>query len=93
MPEPPETCSNCGADLPLNAKACPECGADDATGWSEQARYDGLDLPDENFDYNDFVKREFAGGGKPALPRGVSRFWWMVAFLALAGFVALFVLR
>ena len=30
----------------------------------------GLDLPDENFDYDDFVKREF--GGKSPVPRGVS---------------------
>ena len=44
---PPETCPNCGADVPPKARACPECGADEQTGWSEAARTDGLDLPDE----------------------------------------------
>ena len=52
----PEICPNCGAEVPPKAKACPECGADEATGWSEEAQASGLDLPDENFDYNDFVK-------------------------------------
>jgi transposase len=57
----PETCPLCGADVPARAKACPECGADHATGWSDQARYDSLDLPDQEFDYDEFVQREFAG--------------------------------
>ena len=73
----PETCPNCGADVPPKARACPECGADEQTGWSEAARTDGLDLPDENFDYNDFVKREF--GGQSPVPRGIRWFWWVVA--------------
>jgi hypothetical protein len=82
---PPETCPNCGAEVPRNARACPECGADEKTGWSEQARYDGLDLPDDSFEYDDFVKREF-GGAKP-VPRGLHWFWWLVGVLALAAFV------
>ncbi|MDB6021836.1 MAG: hypothetical protein JWQ04_1693, partial [Pedosphaera sp.] len=52
-----ETCPNCGADLPPKAKACPECGSDDETGWSEAAAADGLGLPDEKFNYDDFVAR------------------------------------
>jgi hypothetical protein len=39
-------CPNCGAEVPLRSLACPECGADDRTGWSEDTLYDGLDLPD-----------------------------------------------
>jgi hypothetical protein len=73
----PETCPNCGADVPRNAKACPECGADEKTGWSEEAHVGGLDLPDESFDYDEFVEREF--GKKKALPHGVKWFWWLVA--------------
>ena len=38
-------CSNCGAEVPAGAAACPECGSDDETGWSEDAAYDGLDRP------------------------------------------------
>jgi hypothetical protein len=78
----PKICPNCGAELPPSARACPECGSDEKTGWSEQARYDDLDLPDEDFDYEDFVKREFSGG-KP-VPRGIHWFWWVIAVLVLA---------
>jgi hypothetical protein len=42
----PDNCANCGAEIPRHARACPECGADETTGWREQSIYDGLDLPD-----------------------------------------------
>jgi zinc-ribbon domain len=86
----PEICPNCGAEVPRKARACPGCGADEATGWSEEARASGLDLPDENFDYDDFVKREF--GEKSPVPRGVAWYWWVVA-LALAVAFIVFWLR
>ena len=85
----PEICPNCGAEVPPKARACPECGADEQTGWSDEARVDGLDLPDENFDYNDFVKREF--GGKSPVPRGHplvlvgSGGWWWRSFSSHSG--------
>ncbi len=78
-----DTCPNCGADLPANAKVCRECGSDEETGWSEQARSDGLGLPDEDFDHDDFVKREF--GEATPVPRGIHWIWWLVA-LALVVF-------
>ena len=84
---PPEICPNCGAAVPPRARACPECGADEQTGWSDAARVDGLDLPDENFDYADFVKREF--GGQKVMPRGIHWFWWVVALAVAAVLVAL----
>jgi hypothetical protein len=83
---PPEICLNCGAEVPPKARACPECGADEATGWSEEARASGLDLPDENFDYDDFVKREF--GGKGPVPRGITWVWWVVALALAVAFIA-----
>ena len=83
----PEVCPNCGAEVPANAKACPECGADEQTGWSETAYADNLGLPDEEFDYDDFVKREF--GPRKPIPRGVPWFWWVVAILVLIAFVVL----
>ncbi|HEY5912655.1 MAG TPA: zinc ribbon domain-containing protein [Verrucomicrobiae bacterium] len=79
---PPETCPNCGADVPRDAKACPQCGSDEQTGWSDDASTDGLNLPDEKFNYDDFVKREF-GGGSP-VPRGIRWWWWLVAVALLA---------
>ncbi|MCF6159608.1 MAG: zinc-ribbon domain-containing protein [wastewater metagenome] len=41
------TCPNCGAEVPLKSLACPECGSDRNTGWSDDTIYDGLDLPEE----------------------------------------------
>ncbi|HEY9173931.1 MAG TPA: zinc ribbon domain-containing protein [Verrucomicrobiae bacterium] len=91
MPSSPETCPNCGADVPRGAKACPACGSDESTGWSDEARYGGLDLPDDQFDYDDFAKREFGDAGCPSPPRGVSWFWWAVAVTLIIGFLAVFV--
>ncbi|MGR3310831.1 MAG: hypothetical protein ACUZ77_08645 [Candidatus Brocadiales bacterium] len=39
-------CPNCGVDVPIKAKACPDCGSDENTGWSEDTMYDTLDLPE-----------------------------------------------
>ncbi len=83
----PETCPNCGADVPRNARACPECGSDEQTGWSEEAHVDGLDLPEEKFDYDEFVEREF--GSKSPVPHGIHWFWWVIAVLVLGAFLFL----
>lgn len=82
---PPSVCPNCGAEVPRHARACPECGSDERTGWSEEAAASGLDLPEENFDYKDFVKREF--GTASPVARGVHWFWWVVAILIVAAFL------
>jgi uncharacterized membrane protein YvbJ len=85
MNSPPDTCPNCGAEVPPKAKACPACGADEKTGWSEEAYVGGLNLPDESFDYEEFVDREF--GKKKVLPRGIGWFWWAVAIVLVVLFV------
>lgn len=41
---------------------------------------DGLDLPDEEFDYDAFTKREF---GRSAMPHGMRTLWWVVAVVLL----------
>ena len=82
---PPEICPHCGAEVPPNAKACPECGSDEITGWSDEAHREDLGLPDENFNYDEFVKRELSG--REVKPRGLRWVWWLVAVLLLAVFV------
>ena len=93
MPDRSEAqeCPHCGAEVPAKALACPECGSDEQTGWSDVAATEGLDLPEENFDYQDFVEREF--GGKSPVPRGIHWGWWLTPVLLLAGAIYLFVLR
>ena len=81
----PEICPQCGAEVPKNAKACPECGSDEKTGWSDEAYASGLGLPDDNFNYDEFVDREF--GKKKVRPHGISWLWWTVAVLLVLAFL------
>lgn len=71
----PEYCPHCGAELPERAKACPGCGSDEATGWSDRAHGERLGIPDEDFDYDRFTREEF-GEERPARSR---RTWWWQA--------------
>lgn len=61
---PPDYCPNCGTDVPDDARVCPECGADEDTGWSDKAHTERLGIPDEDFNYDRFVEEEF-GEQKP----------------------------
>ena len=80
---PPDVCPVCGEDVPRNALACPECGADHNSGWREDSEtYDGVDLPEEEFNYEEFTRREFGGGS--AKPAGISTLWWVTAIVLLA---------
>ena len=84
MPEafvPPGPCPVCGDYVPAKATACPGCGACPDTGWSEQAAYDALDLPDSEFDHADFVRRESEDNQLPARRRWLAA---VAAFLLLA---------
>lgn len=94
----PETCPQCGADVPRGARSCPDCGSDEQTGWSERAVEDRLELPgDGGFDYDDYVRREFGGrdggGGKRGGRRGDGRAWvWWVALAVLVALIVAWVL-
>lgn len=80
MSIPPETCPSCGAAVPRRAKACPGCGADENTGWSEDADLERLGISDpKDFDYDAFVDEEFKGGRR-RVPRWVT----VVAIVLLA---------
>ena len=88
--EAPEICPVCGEDVPRCSLACPECGADHNSGWRADAEsYDGLDLPGDDFNYDDFVQREFGSGLKPA---GIKTIWWIAAIIVLAVSIALYFL-
>jgi hypothetical protein len=79
MFHPPGECPACGAMVHRGARACPDCGADDRSGWRDDAAHDGLDLPDGSFDYAAFVREEFGRG--PARPRGVAPLWWITGLV------------
>ena len=87
---PPEICPVCGEDVPRNAKACPECGADERSGWREDAdAIDAAGAPEDEFDYERFVADEF---GEPRKKSSSQWLWWIVAVVLLAAF-ALMTLR
>jgi hypothetical protein len=84
----PEICPVCGEDVPRNVLACPQCGADDKSGWREDAdRYDGVDLPEHDFNYDEFIKQEFGSQAKPA---GLKTIWWIVGIILIVAFVLYF---
>ena len=94
MAPPPEVCPQCGALVPPCARACPECGSDEQTGWSDRAQSQRLGLPDDEFDYDEFVREEFGGKRRVQIkPRGVKWLWWLVALGLIAFFVWAFLGR
>ena len=74
-------CPICGKTVPAKASSCPNCGACDKTGWNEQkTAYDGIDLPDEDFDYDKFTAEEF---GTPKKAKGPALIWKITAVILL----------
>jgi len=82
--KPPGQCPACGEWVYRGAVACPDCGACEKSGWSGDTHEDGLDLRDDEFDYDDFVAREF--GNKPAKSSKMANVWWWVALALLLAF-------
>jgi uncharacterized membrane protein YvbJ len=77
----PDVCPVCGEDVPRGSLACPECGADHNSGWREDANtYDALDLPGADFNYEDFIRKQFGSVGKPARVRTA---WWIAAIVLI----------
>ena len=84
---PPETCANCGAPIPRNARACPACGADERTGWAEQSIYDGLDLPEDD------TEREQSTLSRQHRQSGQWLWWFVGVFLILMLILAILGVR
>ena len=86
--QPPGECPNCGEFVPAGRKSCPHCGSDERSGWNEEAAGDGLDLPDDDFNYREFVREEFGAGGRRTRP---PLFWWLIGLGLIAVLVWFFV--
>jgi len=92
MPEPMTyPCPTCGAEVRVGGE-CPGCpkrkpGRRRARpnrrhrSWQQDASHDGLDLADEDFDYDEFVAREF--GTVPHRKLGVKWYWWLLGIVVL----------
>ena len=74
-----------GGSLLGPRSACPACGADHNSGWREDADiYDGVGLPEQDFNYDDFVEQEFGSESKPP---GLGTIWWIVGIALIVAFV------
>src|SRR5271154_2252961 len=80
-PEPPDECSQCGTEIPRGALACPECGADENTGWDTNPW-----LPDADIDVPDYLTESYdPEGAPPIFDRQVwtRRGWWIAAVVVV----------
>lgn len=85
---PPAECPVCGEPVPPGSRACPGCGADERSGWDEDAtRYDGLELPDSAF------ADEHEDGREPATGKSKDRLWLVITVLLLVAVITAFVFR
>ena len=82
-------CPCCGADVSAGAHFCRECGASEDSGWNEaDEEPSGGYAEDDDFDYDDFIRREFPGqedaGARHRLKRA---FFVAVVLLVCLAFV------
>lgn len=84
--KPPGQCPVCGEWVPKGMAACDDCGACEKSGWKNPdaaQTYGGLDLPDDEFDYNEFVEREF-GSPAGAVSGNKHNVWFWVGIVLVA---------
>ncbi|MEO8615506.1 MAG: hypothetical protein ABI600_10220 [Luteolibacter sp.] len=80
-------CPFCEAEVAVG-KPCPGCTKKPKKpkpgikSWEQDSSADGLNLPDNDFDYNDFVAREF--GKVPHHKTGIKWYWWILAVVILS---------
>ena len=76
-------CPGCGREVRIGPAGCPHCpqpkrrkpkSPPTKRSWEQDPIYDTLELPDNDFNYEEFVEREF--GNKPHRKIGVAFRWW-----------------
>lgn len=81
-------CPFCGSDVRVG-KTCPGCtkklGKPTKGSWKQAKSKDGLDLPDDDFDYQKFVSREF--GKLPHQALGTKWYWWLLGVALLVAMI------
>lgn len=81
-------CPFCGGEVRVG-KPCPGCmkkaKKSVKKSWEQEKSKDGLDLPDDDFDYDEFVAREF--GKAPHRVLGLKWYWWVLAVALLVAMI------
>ena len=87
---PPWSARTAAPRVPRGAKACPECGSDEETGWADDADIDqgAADIPDayDPDQWEEDAERDRVADGRKSIA-----VWLMI--LALGGFVVLALAR
>ena len=89
-------CPSCGTEVRVGSRGCPKCSRDTALkSWEQDDYLDGVDVPEDaaEFDYNDFVKREFGRRSARLKPAGLAWKWWLAGILLLAALIWVWVVR
>ncbi len=80
-------CPSCGREVRVGAP-CKGCAKNMKPAPKKARRpsehdkmYDGLDLPDDDFDYDEFVAKEF--GHIPHKKLGIKWYWWVLGVVIL----------
>ena len=90
------SCGVCAEDAPASALSGSVAGkrsrkirrGQGRRSWDQGKRSDGLDLPGGDFDYDDFVAREFGKNGGENVIR-IRWYWWITALLLATTLVLL----
>ncbi|MBB08793.1 MAG: hypothetical protein CMN03_11110 [Roseibacillus sp.] len=94
-------CPTCGGEVRVG-RACSGCGPGRRSrkrkkgertrvrqrSWEQDETHDGLGLPDEDFNYEEFVAREFGRGTGSGVIR-IKWYWWVTAVVMTAILVGL----
>lgn len=100
MAAPTYMCPTCGSEVVVG-EACPGCvpaklkrkkkrgpvARRKPRSWKQDSIYDGLAIPDDEFDYEEFIEREF--GNKPHRLVGIKWYWWVTGVGLLVLIIAL----
>lgn len=81
-------CPYCGCEVRVG-ESCAGCAKNfkkpKRQPWAQDKSQDGLDLPDDDFDYEKFVAREF--GHAPHQALGIKWYWWLLGVALLVAMI------
>ena len=76
-------CPHCGAEVPASKHFCRECGASDEIGWEADGPWDGGLSSGEDFDYEEYIEREFPNDRPSAGKNQLVRFLFLTIIVLL----------
>ena len=86
-------CPHCGAEVPAAASFCRHCGASEESGWNESEAdlydHNAGYADDDDFDYNEFITREFADRTSQSTSHKVTR--WLMGIVVAVVCISLLV--